>query len=431
MDILLLFLALGVLMVLAMRGVPIFIATLVTSLLLAFSQGMGLYDTMMNAYAAGTGRFVGNYVLMFGLGTVFGKLVEISGAADVIAATVIEKFGTKYVVAGIAVATSILLYGGVSVFVAMFPMYALALPMFKQADIPRRLFPAAYLAGASWVCTAPFSPSITNVLPARVFETDLGAIPVEGMISSVLLFLSATIITTRVVRKAQEAGEGFTMPPGETYKIREYGPPFLLALFPLAFLLIILNVFKVEVEMTLLLTTLLCIVCYGKWLALAGGIKGVLNELRIGLVDSSISLTNVGATIGFGTVIAAAPGFTSLVNLISDWKNLNPVIGIIVMTSILVAACGSQSGGLGIVSPILKDIYVPLGVSPEALHRISCFASNGLDTLPHNGFVVTVLNLTKCSYKEAYPMIFVNTVVLTLVVQLGVGVVLMMITGAV
>ena len=87
--------------------------------------------------------------------------------------------------------------------------------------------------------------------------------------------------------------------------------------------------------------------------------------------------------------------------------------------------CGSGSGGLGIAAPILKPIFVDgMGININVLHRMMLIASSGLDSLPHNGFVVTVINgVCGETHKDAYMPIFWLTVVTPLIAT-AVGVVL-------
>ena len=62
------------------------------------------------------------------------------------------------------------------------------------------------------------------------------------------------------------------------------------------------------------------------------------------------------------------------------------------------------------------------GISIESLHRIAAMASGGLDTLPHNGAVITLLAITGLTHRKAYPDIFAITILKTLTVfALAVG----------
>lgn len=55
----------------------------------------------------------------------------------------------------------------------------------------------------------------------------------------------------------------------------------------------------------------------------------------------------------------------------------------------------------------------------EALHRIASISSGGLDTLPHNGAVLTLLAVSNCTHKESYIDICITTCIIPLVSSLG------------
>jgi H+/gluconate symporter-like permease len=56
------------------------------------------------------------------------------------------------------------------------------------------------------------------------------------------------------------------------------------------------------------------------------------------------------------------------------------------------------------------------GIPMDVLHRIAAMASGGMDTLPHNGAVITLLAVTGLTHRQAYKDIFAVTVIKTLAV---------------
>ena len=93
----------------------------------------------------------------------------------------------------------------------------------------------------------------------------------------------------------------------------------------------------------------------------------------------------------------------------------NPLLAAGVATTALSGIAGSASGGLGIAMPIIADHFLPLGVNPEALHRVVVMACGGLDALPHNGFVITLLVFSGLTHKKAYKDCFVVSVLMPLI----------------
>ena len=122
---------------------------------------------------------------------------------------------------------------------------------------------------------------------------------------------------------------------------------------------------------------------------------------------------NTSAVVGFGSLVQVTPAFATLISSVTNIGG-SPLIASGLAVTMLAGVCGSGSGGLGIALPIIKDYFVPMGVNVEALHRVSALASLGLDSLPHNGLVVSVLNVTENNHKQSYFPIFVTTCVIPL-----------------
>jgi H+/gluconate symporter-like permease len=61
------------------------------------------------------------------------------------------------------------------------------------------------------------------------------------------------------------------------------------------------------------------------------------------------------------------------------------------------------------------------GISPDILHRVAAMASGGMDTLPHNGAIITLLAVTGLTHRQSYRDIFAITVLKTLAVFFVIG----------
>jgi len=71
--------------------------------------------------------------------------------------------------------------------------------------------------------------------------------------------------------------------------------------------------------------------------------------------------------------------------------------------SVTFTMTGSASGGQAIALPILGPHYIDAGVEPEQLHRVVAISSGALDSLPHNGYVVTTIRaICGETHKDAY-----------------------------
>ena len=79
----------------------------------------------------GAARFFVQWFPMFLLGGLFGKLMDDSGSISSIARFLTERLGTRNTMLAVVLASALVTYGGVSVFVAFFVLVPMAKTMFQ------------------------------------------------------------------------------------------------------------------------------------------------------------------------------------------------------------------------------------------------------------------------------------------------------------
>ena len=415
LQIALVVISLVLLVVLCFRGVPIFFAALLSGIFVLLVAGMNVVDHMTTTYVQGMGNYFASNFFLFVFGSIFGKITEISGAAESIAETIVTKLGEKFVVPAILIAGILLTYGGVSVFVCMFALYPLMLAMFKKADISRKLIPVFYFAGAGTVTGwAPGSPQLQNTLPAQTLGVPLTAASLPGWIGVIFELVLVFAYAFWLLKHFRNKGEHFVvMESDEAVMARQAGrtkPNFIVSLLPLIILLVVLNIFKLPVPVGMFVGCVAALVCYFKQIDW----KQVFGDLSEGTKNGVISLFNVCAVVGFGALVQATPAFQSIVEKVTA-ANGNPMIMSVLGIAVLAGVSGSGSGGLGLALPIIQVHFIPMGVNIEALSRISALACLTLDSLPHNGLVVSVLNVTGNSHKDSYGPICIFTVIIPII----------------
>ena len=415
-GILMVIIGLIILTVLAIKGVPILFATAIASIFVLATQGVNVVEGITQSYMTGFSTYFMNYFLIFTLGAIFGKLAEVSGATDSIAKTIVDKLGEKYVGLGIFIAAAVLGYGGVNLFVALFALYPLGKSMFKRADVPRRLFPMCYLAGCgTFAMTGPFSPSTQNIIPTSYLGTTLAAGLVPGLVGSVFCAVLCAIYIQWRINKCKKNGEHYVLLPGEESLADDDNrdvPNFLISLLPLILLIIILNVTGWPIVVSLFVGVILGIIIYWKWMP--HSFSAFWKDMSSGATNGLSSIANTAATVGFGAVVQATPAFATLSAALTGMaQNGNAYIAVAIAVAALAGISGSASGGLGIAVPMCADLFIPMGVSAEAIHRIAAVSSSALDSLPHNGFVNTCLQYCETNHKESYFDSFVVTVIIT------------------
>ncbi|MFD2682549.1 GntP family permease [Bacillus seohaeanensis] len=408
-------LGLIVLMVLAYIGWSIIWVAPIAAGVVAITGGLDLLDAYKDTYMGGFVDFAKSWFPVFMLGAIFGKLMEDTGMAKSVAVALTKVMGTKRAILGVLLSCAVLTYGGVSLFVVVFAVYPLALSLFREANISRRLIPATVALGSfTFTMTAlPGTPQIQNLIPMDYFKTDAMAAPVMGIIAAIIMGVGGYFYL--IFREKQLANNGNVFTEPKDNKIAEIEgktPHFILSLLPLLAVLITLNVFDWDV-ITALIAGIILIMLLN-----ITKFKAFIKAINGGASGSVTAIINTSAAVGFGTVVKAVPGFERLTELLMGIKG-NPLISEAVAVNILAGATGSASGGMGIALEALGSKYYEIanqtGISPEAFHRIASLSSGGLDALPHNGAVLTLFAITGMTHKDSYRDIFVVAVLIPVI----------------
>ncbi|MFN3260009.1 MAG: GntP family permease [Pikeienuella sp.] len=444
--------ALGLLIWLTWRGLSVLVAAPLMATLALLAAGAPVLAAFTQIFMPALGGFIAQYFALFLLGAIFGKLMEATGAAEALAVAIVDRLGEARTVAAVVASCAVLTYGGVSLFVVAFAVQPLAAAMFARAALPTRLIPAAIALGAfTFTMTAlPGSPAIQNAIPMPYFGTTAFAAPGLGLVAgAAMAAIGLAWLGWRARRLPHEAPPAGAAPDiralreraqGEGYDIAEIGgaaaeerPSAAVAAAPIV-AVIGLNYLLSAHLLPMMDTSYLGQPPYGAasfealrgvWAilaALAGAILLMiaLNRRRLPrlgalLSDGANAATgpafNTASLVGFGAVVAALPAFALIREAAFDIAAGDPLISLALSVNILAGVTGSASGGLSIALSTLGPLYLALGaaegVAPELLHRVAAIATGGLDALPHNGAVVTLLSVCRATHREAYGDIFV------------------------
>lgn len=413
------------------------IIALITVLLTNGFSNSHLMVSYTEIYMSGFANFIKNYFPLFMTGAIFAKLMEELGYAESISRFIITKLGKNRCVLAVVLCGAALTYGGVSLFVVAFILYPIASTLFKEAKIPKRLIPGTIALGAfTFTMTAmPGSPEIQNVIPMKYFGTDTFASPIIGLCASILMLSSGMIWLTFRVKSAKNNNEGYGNHNDNITKSNlENLPSILKAILPIIIIFItnlfFSKVFYKNIDGSYLnsynttlsnvsgtWSVIIAIVFADLFIILTNfrKIKNLKSLLDKGVTNSFKPLLNSSAIIGYGSVIKSLSVFTYIQSLIFSISS-NPIISEALSVNLICGLTASASGGLEIALNSLGSTYLEmanvLSISPEILHRIASLSSGGLDTLPHNGAVITTLAICGLTHKESYKDIFVTSVVI-------------------
>lgn len=395
--------------------------------------------------------FLKLYFPVFMLGAVFGKLIELSGFSKSIVAATIDLVGRSRAMLSIVLVCALLTYGGVSLFVVVFAVYPFAAELFRQADIPKRLIPGTIALGAfTFTMDAlPGTPQIQNIIPTAFFGTNTWAAPWLGTLGALFVLAIGMAYLESRRRKAAAAGEGYgTNLVNEPAPFADTKLPHpLLAVLPLLLVGVTNKLFTdliprwygsehafapsvvgtaapvvQEVSRVAAIWAVEGALLVGIACVLAFAWRPVVREFaegsKVAVGGALLASMNTASEYGFGAVIAALPGFRIVADALHAIPN--PLVNEAVTVTALAGITGSASGGMGIALGAMADTFIAnaeaAGIPMEVLHRVAAMASGGMDTLPHNGAVITLLAVTGLTHRQSYRDIFAITLIKTLAV---------------
>lgn len=445
-------LSLLLLMVLAYRDVSVIVLAPICALLAVLLDGnLPVLAVYTQIFMSSVGNFIRDYFPLFLLGAIFGKLMEDSGAAAKISDVIVSAVGKERTILAIVLSCAILTYGGVSLFVVVFAAFPLARSLFRQVDLPRRFIPATIGLGSfTFTMTAlPGSPQIQNLIPMSYFRTNAFAAPGLGCIAGLVMFgLGMLWLNSRAARARRNA-EGFgpllTMDEnaadnstaGQSQQLPSAWPAFtpIVCVIGLNFVFsqfIIpgwdtdylatetfgkTDINKVRgpwatilsMSVTLLITIALHFRSFEK----------LKSSLAHGARSSLMPVFNTASEVGYGATIKALAGFAIVQKFVTGIAPGNPLISEAIAVNALAAITGSASGGLSIALNTLGETYyqrgLAAGIDPQLLHRIASMSCGGLDSLPHNGALITLLLICGVTHRQGYLDVAIVTIACPLI----------------
>ena len=450
MNFLIILAALVFLILIAYRGYSVILFAIIAAMAAVLFTDPALVAPMFsNVFMVKMADFVKNYFPVFLLGALFGKMIEMSGFSKALVVAVIRLLGNHMAVLSIVLICAILTYGGVSLFVVVFAVYPFAAELFKAGNIPKRLIPGTVALGAfTFTMDAlPGTPQIQNIIPATFFNTNTWAAPWLGIIGAAFTLVLGSLYLSWQRKRALKEGEGYgsnLVNEPESYVSQKLINPWAAAL-PLIVVGIMNKVFTLSIpsfygskhSMTLAGSSTVIATDISKftaiWAVEAALVLGILTVLvfawkpiisrftegsKVAVTGSVLASLNTAAVVGFGAVIATLPGFLVIADALKSIPD--PLVNEAVSVTALSGITGSASGGLSIALTAMANTFIDhantSGIDMEVLHRVAAMASGGIDTLPHNGAVITLLAVTGLTHRQSYKDIFAITLIKTMAV---------------
>lgn len=326
----------------------------------------------------------------------------------------------------------------------------------------------------------PGSPQVQNIIPGQAFETNTFAAPGVGILGGTVIFILGMLWLEGRKRRLLAAGEAFWDPTAAERKVgaaearaQSDGPgaaavgsadpgarsaqstqpparpdagqqPALRPPNHLVPFIPILMVFAINFGCTVLVFPAMDwghLDDYetslgersGVWAVLCAmlgailsilmlnprNLRRLLTEVTHGARDSLMPIFNTASEVGYGAVIASLAAFAIIRDGIFGLTG-NALVTSAVSTSTIAGVTGSASGGMTIALNALGDdlqaMAADQGIPMEAMHRITAMASGGLDSMPHNGAVITLLLVCGMTHRESYKDVGVVSLVIPVLV---------------
>lgn len=406
----------------ALRGLNITIAAPIAALIIILTNQMDVFSYLVgenDSFLAGLAGFIVENFALFLLGAILGGLMDKSKATVTISDFVLRLTGTESpyrVLLGIVFITAFLSYGGISSFIIVFTLFPMVRPIFKMLDINWELvYIPFYLGGCTFVGSMlPGSPAVKNYIPTRALGTTLTAGADLGLIAFAVTLIFGLSYMAFALRRSLKRGETFysykgkgemdlVLPDKKDEMEELFKPSIWRAIAPILVLLAILLLFRnvdyiilIGLSVSILLASLL----FNKY------IPSQLDSLNKSADNAIGSIFGIACSIGFGTVLIAAPAFTLWQELVISIPG-SPLLSLSVLTSSLSGMMGTGIGPAGIISNNFVQPYLEAGYHPDVLHRIITISAGLFSCMPHTGMVISTNYFSGLGYRNGFKHAFI------------------------
>jgi len=424
------------------QGIPVTVSSIVlTFVIWLFSIGCPdalSFDETVAVFSTGTVSIVQKFLALFMFSALFGSIINATGVASALGRgyeSLIMKAPKKMqkflAVALVPVLNAVFIYSGISVYVVVFAVVAVAKDVFKRMDIPWYLYSLSAIGSGTFAAsTLPGSTAVTNLVPMAYTNTPATAAPVLSIILSIEFLVLGCCYMQFAIKRSERKGHGF-LPTGEAinqmnfYDEKGKAPVNLALAIPLLFLpVILMNIVGFSVVKSLVVTDVSLLIIYHKRFNL----KQVKDTVVSGLTAGIGPTMSLGLMTGFANVLMGAPGFRPIFDFFINMP-VPEYIRIVLLVGVTSFLLGNYNAALPTCFEMVgPDMLLNCGVNMEVLHRLSAAAS-ALSFSPHNSGLCNSLTVAKLQHKETYinyftiGPVFGTVVLITAVILINFGIV--------
>lgn len=416
---------------LSFKGNNLAVSAAIGALVIIIFNGGNVVTDITEYWVTGLSSAMKSYFMIFALGGIFGKIMDVSGGAKAIAAALLrivrksksnQCFLTVYFV---VIMYFICTYVGIHGFIIVFTVLPIGRELYHELNIPWRFYcygsggciPAYYLLG---------SVSSVPSLAATLNGTHVGAAPLLSIAMTVVFFIAHALLVKWDVNHCMKKGEGF-FPGGneiwklqmESFKEGDHLPKLYQALIPMV-VMIAVAASGIPTMVALSAGCVLGVIFMYK--ELKGKVKSTLNT---GATSVFVALVNVCGAAALGTVIKNMAGYTFIS---SQLDNVSPLAAGVFLSIFGTVLLGSSSSSMPAFGEQAVGYFQAAGLSNATAFRLMTNAANWVYP-PHNTGVVNASGTGKIAYKDAVLIYLKSTapastaVLIMMLILIGTGII--------
>lgn len=411
---------------LTMKDWNLGLVVLICSLIVGCTTEAGPFGNLTDNFLTGAFSVMSTTFLPFVFAGVFAALMTASKSGEVIATKLFQWLGPNAAPYVIMITTIILCCAGMAS-AYVFIITPIAFSMLKKANLPRVIGFTAMASVAPIVLWCVPGLSVAgNFLPTGFLGTSMTAGAGMGLICAVLGIGACFVYVTILTKQARKAGVGYDPYEGEELdsqelsagEMPENAPSFFAALLPVIVVValsIILSVSDYSPAATVLVSqaaaSVVCLLL--NW-------KRIDNKVKVmgkGVSDVSFLVLICCLLGGYSYTVSATSAYEQLVVWISG-LNANAYVITWVAIALFCGLTASTVNGPLLFYATLAPTLIANGANPAAIHRLSTVTATTFDSLPHAASVVSNITFFRLKFKDAYPKVFISTVLIPLVYSL-------------
>ena len=210
------------------------LSLLISALVIGLGAGMPV-PTLVSTVEKGAGETLQGIVLLIGLGSLFGGILEVSGGAQCVAQTLINRFGEKKAgialgITGLVVGTTVFFEAGVVILIP------LAFGLARKTKKSTLYYVIPLLAGLA-TGFAFIPPSAGSVLVANMLNVDLGVMIAVGVPVGILSLIFAGILWSKFIGSRIHTGLPFNIQQEDEANLPAFSTVLCIILVPLILIL--------------------------------------------------------------------------------------------------------------------------------------------------------------------------------------------------